>query len=142
MEQPLVHTGPTRRSQRPLQLSLNDILGQILVRVYNLQYQIYSPCIDFRFIKLKPLQEFLSAEYQSYQFLISIFEKRNKVRKRAKIRNIYNQAPHLTQDTNGKVTTSQQDITNESQESSPFPAGDNKASTKRRARKHGKTRQK
>ena len=29
-----------------------------------------------------------------------------KVRKRAKIRNRYNQAPHLTKDTNGKVTTS------------------------------------
>ena len=40
----------------------------------------------------------------------------SKVRKRAKIRNRYNQAPHLTQDTNGKVTTSQLDITNESQE--------------------------
>ena len=47
-----------------------------------------------------------------------------KVRKKAKIRNRYNQAPHLTQDTNGKVTTSQLDITNESQEDSPFPAGD------------------
>ena len=47
-----------------------------------------------------------------------------KVRKRAKIRNQYNQAPHLTQDTNGKVTTSQLNITNESQEVSPFPAGD------------------
>ena len=56
-----------------------------------------------------------------------------KVRKRAKIRNRYNQAPHLTQDTNGKVTTSQLDITNESQEISPFPAGDHKASTNRRA---------
>ena len=42
-----------------------------------------------------------------------------KVRKRAKIRNQYNQAPYLTQDTNGKVTTSQLDITNESQEVSP-----------------------
>ena len=52
-----------------------------------------------------------------------------KVRKRAKIRNRYNQAPHLTQDTNGKVTTSQKGITNESQEVSPFPAGDNKVST-------------
>ena len=29
-----------------------------------------------------------------------------KVRKRAKIRNRYNQVPHLPQDTNGKVTTS------------------------------------
>ena len=33
----------------------------------------------------------------------------------AKIMNRYNQAPHLTQDTNGKVTTSQLVITNESQ---------------------------
>ena len=44
----------------------------------------------------------------------------NKVRKREKIRNRYNQAPHLTQETNGKVTTSQLDITNESQEVIPF----------------------
>ena len=62
------------------------------------------------------------------------------VRKRAKIRNRYNQAPHLTQDTNGKVTTSQLDTTNESQEVSPFPVGDHKASTNRRASKHKKTR--
>ena len=55
------------------------------------------------------------------------------LRKRALIRNRYNQAPHLTQDTNGKVTHSQLDITNESQEVSPFPAGDHKASTNRRA---------
>ena len=48
----------------------------------------------------------------------------SKVRKRAKIRNRYSQAPHLTQDTNGKVSTSQLDIKNESQEVSPFPAGD------------------
>ena len=39
-----------------------------------------------------------------------------KVRKRTKIRNRYNQAPHLTQHTNGKVTTLQLDVTNESQE--------------------------
>ena len=32
---------------------------------------------------------------------------RNKVSKCAKIRNRYNQVPHLTQDTNGKVTNSQ-----------------------------------
>ena len=51
-----------------------------------------------------------------------------KVRKRAKIRNRYNQAPHLTNDTSGKVSTSKLDITNESQGVSPFPAGDHKAS--------------
>ena len=39
-----------------------------------------------------------------------------KVSKGAKIKNRYNQVTHLTQDTNGKVTTSQLDITNESQE--------------------------
>ena len=41
---------------------------------------------------------------------------------------------------NGKVTTSQLDFTNESQEVSPFPAGDHKASINRRARKHNKTK--
>ena len=56
-----------------------------------------------------------------------------RVGKRAKIRNRYNQAPRLTQDTNGKVTISQLDITNESQEVSPFLAGDHKASINRRA---------
>ena len=35
---------------------------------------------------------------------------------------------------------SQLDITNESQEVSPFPAGDHKASINRRARKHNKHR--
>ena len=54
------------------------------------------------------------------------------VRKRAKIRNRYNQAPHQTQNTNRKVTTTKLDITNESQEVSPFPVGDHKASTNRR----------
>ena len=62
------------------------------------------------------------------------------VRKRAKIRNQYNQAPHLTQDTNGKVTTSQLDITNEGQEVSPLPADDYKAPINRRARKHNKNK--
>ena len=60
----------------------------------------------------------------------------NKVRKRAKIRNRYNQAPHLTQDTNWKVTTSQLDLTNEGQVVSPFPAGNYRASINRRTRKH------
>ena len=36
------------------------------------------------------------------------------VRKEAKIMNWYNQVPHLTQDTNGKVTQTQLNITNES----------------------------
>ena len=59
-------------------------------------------------------------------------------RKRTKIRNRYNQVPHLTQDINGKVINSLLDITNQSQEASPFTAGDHKPSKNRRARKHNK----
>ena len=51
----------------------------------------------------------------------------------AKIRNRYNQVPHLTQDTNGKVTNSQLDTTNGSQEASPLPAGDLKTHINRGA---------
>ena len=49
----------------------------------------------------------------------------NKVSKGAKIRNQYNQVPHLTQDTNGKVTNSQNLIlkhaNNKGTESSAHP---------------------
>ena len=62
----------------------------------------------------------------------------DKVSKGAKIRNRYNQVPHLTQDTNGKVTNSKLDTTYESQEVSPFPAGDHKAHINRRAQRHSK----
>ena len=61
-----------------------------------------------------------------------------KVSKGANIRNRYNQVPHLTQNTNGKVTNSKLDTTNENQEVSPFPAGDNKAHINRRAQRHSK----
>ena len=61
-----------------------------------------------------------------------------EVSKGAKIRNRYNQVPHLTQDTDGKVTNPQLDTTNESQEVSPFPAGDHKAQINRRAQRHNK----
>ena len=77
---------------------------------------------------------------------MSIFTKRPRpakimlveVCKVTKIRNRYNQVPHLTQDTNGKMTNSQLDTTNESQEVSPFPAGDHKAHMNRRAQRHRK----
>ena len=56
-----------------------------------------------------------------------------KVSKGTKIRNRYNQVPHLTQD--DKLTV---DTTNEGQEVSPFPAGDHKAHINRRAQRHSK----
>ena len=61
-----------------------------------------------------------------------------KVSKGAKIRNRYNQVPHLTQDTNGKVTNSKLDTTSESRTVSPFPAGDHKAHINRHAQRHSK----
>ena len=61
-----------------------------------------------------------------------------KVSKCAKIRNRNNQVPHLTENTNGKVTNSQLDITIESQEVSPFQACDHKAHINRRAQRHSK----
>ena len=71
----------------------------------------------------------------------SFFFEYNKIRKRANIRNWHNQAPHLTQDTNGKVITSQLVITNESQEVSPFPAGDHNASINRQTRMKAQQKQ-
>ena len=48
------------------------------------------------------------------------------------IRNRHNQVPHLTQDTTWESNKSQLNITNKSQEVSPFPAGDHKAAMNRR----------
>ena len=76
----------------------------------------------------------------SFTLNVSCLADLMEVRKTAKIRNRYNQAPHLTQDTNEKVTTSQLDITYESQEVNPFPVADHKASINRCARKHNKNK--
>ena len=69
---------------------------------------------------------------------VYLFGKIVKVSKGVKIRNRYNQVPHLTKNTNGKVTNSQLDTTNESQDVSPFPAGDHKAHINRRAQRNSK----
>ena len=52
--------------------------------------------------------------------------------------NRYNQVQHLTQDTHGKVTNSQLDTTNESQEVCPFAAGVHKEHINSRAQRHCK----
>ena len=61
-----------------------------------------------------------------------------EVSKGAKIRNQYNQVPHLTKDTNEKETNSPLDTTKDSQEVSLFPAGDHKAQINRRVQRHNK----
>ena len=71
-----------------------------------------------------------------------------KSKKVAKIRNRYNQVPHLTQDTNGKVTNSQKTPQTLAKRPAPPPpppppppAGDHKAHTNRRAQNIANTRQ-
>ena len=65
-------------------------------------------------------------------------EETHKSKKEGKYQESIQSSPHLTQDTNWEVTTSQLDITNESQEVNPFQAGDHNVSINRRARKHKK----
>ena len=97
---------------------------------------------DWVDINCAPLVADLILFYNERDFMLSLSNNIQtmlyKVGKRAKIRNRSNQAPHLTKDTNGKVTTSQLDDTSESQEVSPFPAGDHKVSINRGAQKHNK----
>ena len=86
-------------------------------------------------IEVTNLRLFLPLRYHLIKMIKIVYI---KVSKGAKIRNRYNQVPHLTQDTNGKVTNSQLDTTNWSQEASPFPAGDHKAHINRRVQRHRK----
>ena len=56
----------------------------------------------------------------------------SKIRKETKIRNRYNQVPHLTQDTTWESDKNTiKHHTQESQEIRHFPAGDNKAAMNR-----------
>ena len=71
-----------------------------------------------------------------FRFRKSLTKERFKVSKGAKIRNRYNQVPHLTKDTKGKVTNSQLDTKSESQEVISFPAGVHKAHINRRSQRH------
>ena len=79
---------------------------------------VYQSLLDLLNVKVN----FCFLMHLNGKFLEVLLLKTVEVRKRAKIRNRYNQAPHLTQDTNGNMTTSQLDITNESEEVSSFPA--------------------
>ena len=69
-------------------------------------------------------------------------EETHESKKEGKDQESIQSSPRLTQDTNWKVTTSQLDITNESQEFSPFQAGDHKASINRHTQKHNKIKTK
>ena len=72
---------------------------------------------------------------------IMTFLRQIKVSNGAKIRNRYNQVPHLTQDTKGKDTNSQKTPQTRAKRSALFPAGDHKAHINRRAQNIANTRQ-
>ena len=80
-----------------------------------------------KFIMLIYVKKPTSVGFLTFMSVKNATSESLKVSKGVKVRNRYNQVPHLTQDTNGKVTNSQLDTTNGSQEVSPFPAGDHKA---------------
>ena len=65
-------------------------------------------CVDFNFISLNHSYVciYIALYYQEL-YLQDSCNNLAIVSKGAKIRNRYNQVPHLTQDTNGKVTNSQ-----------------------------------
>ena len=88
-------------------------------------------------ISLHNIEQFHETPYKGTFCQMNVIHL-SKVSKGAKIRKWYKQVPHLTQDTNGKVTNSQLYTTNESQEVSPFPAGDHKAQINRRVQRHNK----
>ena len=87
---------------------------------------------DYLYLKVTDLVMCLALQQQTARIRML------KVNKGANIRNRFNKVPHLTQDTNGKVTNSQLDTTDESQEVSPFPAGDHKAHINRRVQRFSK----
>ena len=67
---------------------------------------------------------------------MKVVGKYNVSKKKGKDQESIQSSTTLSQHANGKVIPSQLDITDQSQEVSPFPAGDHKASINRRARKH------
>ena len=62
------------------------------------------------------------------------YKHNSKVSEDANIRNRYNQVPHLNQDTKWESDKLTEGTTNESQEVSPFPAGDHNAHKNRWSR--------
>ena len=103
----------------------------------NTVVQIVNTCEAVQLVSHCPIRIVQIVHEISLVVRKPVFKVFDQVSKGAKIRNRFNQVPHLTQDTKRKVTDSQLDTTNENQEVSPFPAGDHKA-INRRAQRHSK----
>ena len=121
--------------ERDFMMSLSDDKQADVIDAFNTTSRYLDDILN---IKNVYFDNMVSQIYLSTLQLNKANTSDTEVSKGAKIRNRYNQVPHLTQDTNGKVANSQLDTTNESQEVSPFPAGDHKAHINRRAQRHSK----
>ena len=77
-------------------------------------------------------KSFRGVKVTDKQNLLIQFQNNSRVGKAAKIMNRYNRVQHLTQDITWKSDKTQPNITNKSQEVSPFPSGDHKAAMNRR----------
>ena len=116
-----------------LQQQDHDQTGPEVIKLFLRSTQLSTKFILLINVKMQTIVGILT-----FISMINTTSERLKVSKGAKIWNRYNQVPHLTQDTNGKVINLQLDTTNKSQEVSPFPAGDHKAHINRRTQRHSK----
>ena len=87
-------------------------LTDFYIIMYNIRYYLPSTYILFR------IGEELYKLHATFLILISLFQSKKEGKDQESIQS--STTPHLTQYTNGKVANSQLDITNESQEASPF----------------------
>ena len=87
----------------------------------------------WRQMKLAPRMKYVLIPYTTeHKIQLLIKTKALTVRKTARRRNQYNRVPHLSQDTKWESNKITINITNESQEISPFPSGDHKTAMNRR----------
>ena len=116
-------------------ISLHETVCPVCLAAIGDEYHYILICDHFRHERTNYVKQYYN---RNHNVIKSTQLMNIEVSKGAKIRNRYNQVPHLTQGTNGKVTNSQLDTTNESQEVSPFPAGDHKAHINIRTQIHNK----
>ena len=98
----------------------------------NLSYVLFAlppppPAFSFSLVHFPTFLSYISFSFFKSDLSFSSALSSLSYYERGKDRDSIKSSTASTQDTNGKVTTSQLDITNESQEVSPFPAGDHKA---------------
>ena len=86
----------------------------------------------FKMYKHVNCKKYETCAFLYFSYFLHFTLRSNTVSKEAKIRNRYNQVPHLTQNTTRESDKNTiKHHTQESQEVSPFPAGDHKAEMSR-----------